>query len=152
MCDNNENTFKAYYYSALSDEEDTMDLNKIGTHKRTSKNINEFFESTHKKRKVKTSSTVGQAVNGGISYLSTNEDDFITASHLIKIEVYELQKLKKIPATEHWKHADVRVKYYTRNGENDSHFINTKDVIYNITKEIAEKSECKKYFFSNENK
>ncbi|GBP12437.1 hypothetical protein EVAR_75848_1 [Eumeta japonica] len=84
MCDNNENTFKAYYYSALSDEEDTMDLNKIGTHKRTSKNINEFFESTHKKRKVKTSSTVGQAVNGGISYLSTNEDDFITASHLIK--------------------------------------------------------------------
>ncbi|GBP22440.1 NPC intracellular cholesterol transporter 1 [Eumeta japonica] len=108
MCVNNENTFKAYYYSALSDEEDTMDPNKIGTHKRTSKSINEFFESTHKKGKAKTSSTVGQAVNGGISYLSTNGDDFITASHLIKIEVYELQKLKKIPPTELWKHADIQ--------------------------------------------
>ncbi|GBP61035.1 hypothetical protein EVAR_51167_1 [Eumeta japonica] len=34
MCDNNENTSKAYYYRTLPDEEDTMELNKIGTHKK----------------------------------------------------------------------------------------------------------------------
>lgn len=145
---------KNYFYNALSDEEeeDTMHLSKIQpTRKRQTKSIDEFFEEIqNKKKKAKVSSTVGQAVNGGVAYVSTNEDDLANASHLVKIEVYEQKKLKKIPPTDHWKHANVRVKYYVKNCENDSKYHTIKDIIYNITKEIVDHAECKKYFFSND--
>lgn len=112
-------------------------------------NIDIFFEQPKAKRKKTESSTVGQSCKGGgVSYLSTNNEDGNNSTHLMKIEIYDLKKLAKVPINERWKHADVRVKYYVQEKDN-KHYRQAKDVIYSITKEIAESGDCKKYHFGS---
>ncbi|XP_045780936.1 uncharacterized protein LOC123878003 [Maniola jurtina] len=102
-CNSQENnTYKQYYFPANLVEEETQNL--LIDHempskkmKRKSENIDIFFESSPK-NKNKTSSTVARAnKDGSISYISTNSNDGATATHLIKLEVYDLKKLAKIP-------------------------------------------------------
>lgn len=110
--------------------------------------IDQFFDIPKiKKQKTTQSSTVGQARNGGVSYLSSNANDAANATHLIKLEVYELKKLTKVSPSNHWKHADVRVKYYAKN--TDSIYDRSKELIYDITKNVSQSQDCKKYFFDN---
>ncbi|RVE41968.1 hypothetical protein evm_013377 [Chilo suppressalis] len=146
------NTFKHYYFP-LSESEGSCETSilKNKTLKRTASNasINEFFdEAKPKKTQKKTSSTVGRAQKcGNTAYISTNMDDAAGSTHLIKIEVYDLRKLAKIPNSEHWKHADVCVKYYSK--DSDKNYNQNKELIYSITKDIANIKDCKKYFFKN---
>lgn len=144
------NTFKSYYYPSDVEDDSFIHKNEHSNNSRKRTNSNEidvFFEEANKKKR-KTSSTVARAYNDGVSYISTNQDDLNHASHLIKIEVYNLKKLAKIPTNHHWKHADVRLKYYTKANENQN-FERTKNAIFHITKEISEANECKKYFIKN---
>lgn len=154
------NLNKNYYCSTLSDDEEEtsptpavpLSLINNGNRKRGNKCIDGFFENVNNKKKKATiqSSTVGRAVSGGTSYISTSKNDGAKSSHLIKIEVYDLKRLEKISPLEYWKHASVRIKYYA---ERDSkHFDSASTLIYDITKEIASSKDCKKYFFASENK
>lgn len=155
FADDNENTYKQYYYSPLSPqhEEESDDIVVINTDdggKRKSQPIDQFFEVTPKiKRKKLLSSTVARAARDGVSYISTNSDDGDQATHLIKIEMYDMKKLSKIPISDHWKHATTRIKYYVKNNK-DSIYDNTNGLVYNITKTIAESEKVKKYFFNND--
>lgn len=92
---------------------------------------------------------MSQATAEGVAFIKSNQDDGAYASHLIKIEVYDMEKIKKIPPTEQWKHADVRVKYYA-NSEDDENVQKSRDVIYNITKQLAAKSDCANFVIDNE--
>lgn len=148
------NTFKNYYFATSSDEEAdntlTIAESEQKSHKRTGSHncIDQFFDIPKvKKQKKAQSSTVGQARNGGVSYLSTNANDAANATHLIKIEVYELKKLATVLPNNHWKHADLRVKYYTK--VTDNIYNRNKELIYDITKNISQSQDCKKYFFDN---
>lgn len=107
------------------------------------------MESKIKKKKL-LSSTVARAARDGVSYISTNSDDGDQATHLIKIEMYDMKKLCKIPTNDHWKHATTRIKYYVKNNNKDSIYDNTNALVYNITKTIAESEKVKKYFFNND--
>lgn len=147
------NTFKSYYFAASSDEEtdDRLIITKPKSLKRAASNnsINKFFdEPKTKKPKKGQSSTVGQTREGGMAYISTNTNDAATATHLIKLQVYDLKKLAKVPVNKHWKNADVYVKHYTKTA--DSVYNHAMDLIYNITKEVAESPDCRKYFFNDE--
>lgn len=148
------NTFKSYYFAASSDEEadDRLITTKSSKSlKRSDSNscINKFFDEPKTKKPNKgQSSTVGQTRDGGMAYISTNTNDAGTATHLIKLQVYDLKKLAKVPANKHWKYADVHVKYYTKT--TDRIYEHSKELIYNITKDVAESQECRKYFFNNE--
>ncbi|CAG4997014.1 unnamed protein product [Parnassius apollo] len=141
-----ENTYK--YYSPLSPQEETDDIvinnNTCDGGKRKSQSIDHFFEaeSNIKKRKL-LSSSVARAARDGVSYISTNSDDGDQATHLIKIEMYDMKKLSKIPTTDHWKHASTRIKYYVKTNK-DSIYDNTNALVYNITKTIAESEKVKK--------
>lgn len=144
-----ENTYK-YYYSPLSPQEESDNIVINNGEKRKSQSIDHFFEAQSKIRKRKLlSSTVARAARDGVSYISTNSDDGDQATHLIKIEIYDMKKLCKIPTTDHWKHASTRIKYYVKNN-NDSIYDNTNALVYNITKTIAESEKVKKYFFNND--
>ena len=149
--DNDEHTYKQYYYSPLSPqptEEESGDT--CGPRKMKSQAIDKFFELAPKSKKRKlVSSTVARMVRDGVSYISTNTEDAEQATHLIKIEVYDMKKLSKIPTTEHWKHATTRIKYYVKNS-NDAIYDNTNSLVYNITETIAESEKVKKYFFNND--
>lgn len=134
-----ENTFKQYYYP-LSDEE-------LSQYKKNEESIDDFFEEP-KKKKTKHSSTVGRSGKDCISYISTNKDDGSSATHLIKIDIYDMRKLENIPTSEHWKHADVRLKYYTK-PHNDKYHKAIRGLIYSITKEVSTTPECKKYSFKH---
>ncbi|KAG7301651.1 hypothetical protein JYU34_003589 [Plutella xylostella] len=137
---------KNYYYPSPSDDEILSPslLLKKPT-KRIHENIDSYFETPSKKSKSKTlSSTVGRAACGGISYISTNEDDGSKASHLIKIEMYDMKKLKDLPPSEHWKKADMRIKLYCTSDHILFH--DTNQLMFSITKQIATKTDCKKYF------
>ncbi len=92
---------------------------------------------------------MARAVKDGVSYISTNSDDGDQATHLIKIEMYDMKKLSKIPTSDHWKHATTRIKYYVKDYK-DSIYDNTNGLVYNITKTIAESEKVKKYFFNND--
>lgn len=152
----NDYQFQNYYRPIdLSDDENNDSIvlkNKKNTLKRGSNNsIESFFEKSKKKKKTSLASTIAQADGEGTSCISVSMDDGSTPSHLVKIELYEMKKLKDIAPTDYWKHAAVRVKYYAQS-EGDTHYQNTRDVIYNITKLIAGKKDCKKYFFETDNK
>ncbi|CAH0699699.1 unnamed protein product [Spodoptera exigua] len=155
FADDNVNTYKQYYYSPLSpqheEESDDIVVNNTGDGgKRKSQPIDTFFEVAPKiKRRKLLSSTVARAVKDGVSYISTNSDDGGQATHLIKIEMYDMKKLSKIPTSDHWKHATTRIKYYVKNYK-DSIYDNTNGLVYNITKTIAESEKVKKYFFNND--
>lgn len=154
------NTFKQFYYNTVSDEEDTTNcvpyyLAKKSICKRprsSLSNIDEFFpEEPPKKKKAKNSSNVGRMnKEGGTSYISTNTDDGVNATHLIKIDVFDVKKLCKIPPVQHWKHADVRVKYYCKE-LNNKNYESVKKIVYQITKEISESEDSKVYSFKNNN-
>lgn len=150
-----ENTFKHYYfpekYNDPSDDEDTPapKVLKALANKRNN-SILGFFEKRKKKKIAKRSSTVSQATEEGVAFIKSNQDDGAYASHLIKIEVYDMMKIKNIPPTEHWKHAEVRVKYYAHS-EVDDHVQKARDVIYDITKQLAAKSDCVNFVLDNEN-
>ncbi|CAH0703037.1 unnamed protein product [Spodoptera exigua] len=154
FADDNVNTYKQYYYSPLSpqheEESDDIVVNNTGDDgKRKSQPIDTFFEVAPKiKRRKLLSSTVARAVKDSVSYISTNSDDGGQAMHLIKIEMYDMKKLSKIPTSDHWKHATTRIKYYVKNYK-DSIYDNTNGLVYNITKTIAESEKVKKYFFNN---
>ncbi|XP_045501164.1 uncharacterized protein LOC123698548 [Colias croceus] len=150
-----ENTYKLCYYSPLSpqNEEESDDIivnNTDDGGKRKLQSIDQFFEVAPKiKRKKLLSSTVARAARDGVSYISTNSDDGDQAMHLIKIEMYDMKKLSKIPTSDHWKHATTRIKYYVKKNK-DSIYDNTNALVYNITKTIAEIEKVKKYFFNND--
>lgn len=153
-----ENTFKNYYYpenqEVSSDEEGTVGLKikQAIAKKRPHNSIEGFFERPKKKTKsTKRSSNVSQSATDGVAYLSSGQDDGAYASHLIKIEVYDLEKIRNIAPADHWKHCDVRLKYYTFN-EDDSHLKSARDVIFNITKQLASKENCVKYFIETDKK
>lgn len=144
-------TYKDYYYPTVSDDESLPQpqpkpVRKSEAKKRAN-NIDIFFEKPKKKQATGLTSTVAQSTAGGTNYLASSVVDIPKATHLIKIDVYELKKLRSLPTDQHWKHADVRVKYYTHTEDDDLH-TNAKDLIYKITKQIAEESECRKYFIS----
>lgn len=144
--DYEENTYKQYYFPT-SDDEDTSPY-PIKRDRPNNESLDEFFEEPPKKKKPKIqSSTVGRATKDGMAYISTNEDDGSTATHLIKIEIYEMKKLTNVPQSDHWKHADVRVKYYVNN--KSKHHQRTRQLIYNISKDITKVPDCKKYTFKN---
>ena len=143
-------TFKNYYYSNLSgDEAEEVAPMKIQKpkQKRACNDISGFFEKPKKQKKIILSSCVAQSNPEGTSYISTNSDDGSQASHFIKIELYDTKKLNGLPATEYWKNAEVRLKYYVQSERNEL-YESLRDIIYNITKEIAGSSQCKKSYFA----
>lgn len=145
---NEENTYKQYYYGS-DDDIEVLSINgaKRKRNHTSTESLDDLFEIPQIKKK-KLSSTVSRAHGEeGVVYLSTNADDGINSSHLIKIEIYDLKKLSKIPQQQHWKYADVRVKYYADSV--NMNVVNTKKIIYNITKEISNTNNCKKYVFNN---
>ncbi|KAJ0178598.1 hypothetical protein K1T71_005373 [Dendrolimus kikuchii] len=138
-----ENTFKQYYYQTLSDE-DSSNIDNLSIVKDSPKqkrkrdeeeSLDKFFEFSKNKKKKQCSSVSRAQPNGGVAYLSTNREDACSSTHLIKIEVYELKTLAKIPSSEHWKNATIRIKYYT--DDKNKHFESIKKTAYNITKEIS---------------
>lgn len=155
-----ENTFKNFYYpepehdDSGSDEEGTLGfkVKQAIAKKRPANSIESFFEKPQKKVKpVKRSSSVSQSSHTGVAYLSSGKDDAAYASHLIKIEIYDLEKVRNIAPEEHWKHADVRLKSYIST-EQDPQLETVRDVIYNMTKDIASKDTCVKYFINKTKK
>lgn len=152
-------TFKNYYYPENNDEGSDDDEGTLAfkvkqaiAKKRPGNSIDSFFERPKKKPKVaKKSSSVSQSTHSGVAYLSSGQDDGAYASHLIKIEIYDLEKIRNIAPEEQWKHADVRVKLYTHQ-EDDKNLDSTRDVVFNITKELASKDNCVKYFIDNKKK
>lgn len=137
---------KHYYYGHLNDDEVQLDPKplKIQTQKRAN-NIDVFFDKPRKKQATEYSSTVAHSANGGTNYISSRVEDVSKSTHLIKIDVYDMKKLRGVPNDQHWKFADTRIKYYTQT-EDDDHYSNTKELIYKITKHIAAKNDCKKFF------
>lgn len=85
--------------------------------------------------------------NGNTAFVSTNEDDELNSSHLIKIEVYDLKKISKIPTNEHWKNTETRIKLYT--SKTNKNFEPIQRLIFDLTKEICTTENCKKYNFNN---
>lgn len=142
-------SFKNYYFTSLSEDDDIADCNVARSLRK--RNIDSFFEKPKKRKPKVKSSHVSRASGNGVSYVSTNIDDGSTATHLIKIEVYDMKRLKNVPPMEHWKHADVRVKYYVAT-EDDKHYQNAGELIYNITKDVASNAECSKYFIESDGK
>lgn len=149
-----ENTFKNFYYEDNVDEpsdqeEGTLAFKVKKAIAKRPHSIDEFFEKPKKKKLTKKSSSVGRSTSGGISYITSNKDDSADASHLIKIEVYDVNKIKNVAQTEQWKHADVRVKLFTES-EADRNLQSVRDIIYNITKQLATQEECKKFFIDTD--
>lgn len=150
-----ENTFKPYYYATpdeASEEEGTLGVKgkQAIARKRSANDIDRFFEKQKKKLKIKKkSSSVARSSSGGVAYITSNNDEGADASHLIKIEVYDLNKIKNVAPSEQWKLADVRVKYYA-DCEEDKHLQSARDVIFNITKLLASKQDCSNYFIDND--
>ncbi|KAJ2949727.1 hypothetical protein O0L34_g15659 [Tuta absoluta] len=148
------NTFKNYYFAASSDDETENAFTIVESDQKSPKRagsdngIDQFFDTPKiKKQKKVQSSTVGMARNGGVSYISSNTNDAANATHLVKVEVYDLKKLAKVSSNNHWKHADVRAKYYTK--VTDNVYDRSKELIYDITKNVSQSQDCKKYFFDN---
>ncbi|KOB64764.1 Uncharacterized protein OBRU01_22681 [Operophtera brumata] len=52
---------------------------------------------------------LARGLRAGVNALLTNADEGTRSTHLIKIEVYNLQKFHKIAQNEHWKHADFKL-------------------------------------------
>lgn len=141
-------TLKNYYIADSPSDDETRDCVPLKITQNATKRTNDievFFEKPKKKKSAKQSSCVGQSNNGGVAYIATGEDDASNASHLVKIEVYEMSKIRDVPPTDYWKHTDVRVKYYAKS-EDDKHYQTTRDLIYNITKQLSAKRGCAKFF------
>lgn len=154
-----ENTFKNYYYpenqdQPSSDEDGTVGLKirQAIAKKRPANSIDSFFERPKKKTRVlKKSSNVSQSSADGVAYLSSGQDEAGYASHLIKIEVYDMEKIRNVAPADHWKHCDIRLKYYSAS-EDDIHVQSARDVIFNITKQLASKENSVKYFIETDKK
>lgn len=71
--------------------------------------------------------------------MSTNAEDGSNATHLVKIEIYDLKKLSSIPASQHRHHATLKVRYYSK-GANNKNVTKVKNVILSIAEEISENS------------
>lgn len=143
-----EYTMNHYYYDNISDNEsEVIKPLKIHTQKRIS-NIDAFFEKPKKKHAAEYSSTVAKFVKGGTNYISSLVEDASKATHLIKIDVYDMKKLRGVPNDQHWKFAETRIKYYTHT-EEDEHYSDVQELVYKITKHIATKTDCKKYFIAS---
>lgn len=135
-----------------SDSEDSMSLlqpikkRKQAKTSEKNKSIDAFFNRKSPPRVIKTAvcSSVGKPRDNGISYISLPEQT--NATHLIKIELYDLKKLQNLSSDEHWKHAEVRIKYATN--DNDEIKQTCEDIIYDITKNVSENSKCKTYFYN----
>lgn len=108
-------------------------------------NIDNFFDQSKKKKKL--SSSVSRSTDGGTNYLTTNKEDAADATHLVKIEIYDLMKITKVCVDEQWKYADVRAKFYCNNSENI--LKDTKKLVYQITKDVSTTNGSKKYFYKH---
>jgi hypothetical protein len=151
-----ENTFKNFYYPEnhddSTDEEGTVGLKvkQALAKKRPANNIDSFFERPKKKTKAKVkSSNVSKTTSDGVTYLSSGQEDAGYASHLIKIELYDMEKIRNMAPADHWKHCDIRLKYYSCT-DDDSNIQSVRDVIFNITKQLASKENCVKYFIDTD--
>lgn len=146
-----QDTFKSYYFPDTPEEPDdslVVNVKKNNNIKRIN-DIDMFFEKPKKKKKLGVqSSYVSAARDDGVSYISSKEDDALTATHLIKIDVYDMNKIRNIEPINYWKYSDARVKYYVQS-EDDKRYQSTRDVIYNITKTLAGKHNCSKYFIED---
>lgn len=145
-------TMKNYYFPNSSDEE-TLPITKplkVRSLKRAN-DIDTFFEKSKKKQNTGLTSSVAQSTSSSTNYISVGVDEISKATHLVKIDVFDLKKIREVPSEQHWKFADIRVKYYTQT-EDDDHYLNARELIFNITKDIAEKPNCKKYSIDVKNK
>lgn len=140
-------TFKQYYSNLSEDEDTSLKSLKAKKQKRAGNDISAFFEKPKKQKKSISSSCVSQLTPEGTSYITTNSDDGAKASHLIKLELYDMNKLRGVAPTDYWKNAQIRVKYFTHS-EGDELFQNSLDVIYNMTKQVADAAQCKKFFYA----
>ncbi|XP_052741477.1 uncharacterized protein LOC128198741 [Bicyclus anynana] len=137
---------KTFYYPLdLSDEEDNSILNSKKTSTKRNNSIEVFFEKQKKRKKGGNSSSVARACDGGLSYISSGDGESADATRMIKIDVFDMKSLKGISPQDFWKYADLRLKYFVKS-EDDKHYQSTQEIIYGITKQIAEKQGCKKYF------
>lgn len=146
---NEVNTFKQYYYADESSNDLIIDRESPKLKRKREnavENFDELFEVNKNKKKKQSSSVSRAHPEGGLAYITTNTDDGILSTHLIKIEIYDLKKLSKLPAKEHWKHADIKVKYYV--DESHKYYEKTKNIVYQITQEVAKVESCKKMFFN----
>lgn len=148
---NEGNTYKDFYYATLNDE-DTQELEIVSEEPTKRRKSNDsldllFDMPTTKKRKI-LSSTVSRGQRGGGNlFLTTNGDEGARSTHLIKIEVFDMRKISKIPPNEHWKHSEYKIKYYTN--DSNKNYQSTKKNIYNMAQEISAVKTCKKYNFNN---
>lgn len=133
----------------MSDEEATQEImpkNKGLKRQRSNESLDSIFAVSNKSNNKKLSSTVSRAQkDGGTAYISMNADD--GATHLLKIEVYDLKKLTNVQSNQHWKHSNMRIKYYCN--EKDKSYNDVNNIIYNISKQISKAENCKRYFFNN---
>lgn len=148
-----DNTFKQFYYACSDDETQELRIEKdqlpqnMLKRKSSSDSLDTLFEVSKTKKK-KISSTVSHAHReGGNVFISTNEDDGPRSKFMIKIEVFNMQKLNKIPSNEHWKHASYRLKYFAN--ETNQNYESIKKIIFNVTKEIVAVPTSKKVHFNN---
>lgn len=148
----NDYTFKGYYFGDSFDAAEPESSMPLKTKKNFTKrrnNLDVFFERPKQKKKIaKQSSYVGQASGDGISYIASNDDDGLNADYFVKIEIYDMKKIRDIAPINYWKHADLRLKYYV-SSEDDKYYQTTRDLLYNITKHLAEKDGCSKYYVEN---
>lgn len=85
-------------------DEDTSDKLTIDTENLKRKrepeeaNLDIFFNfSQNKKKKLPQCSSVSRSEpNGSVAYLSATSD-MLTSTHLVKIDVYDLKQIEKIP-------------------------------------------------------
>lgn len=128
--------------------DDEEDIQQHTMNKKLKKNFENFFDQsqTNEKRTSSYTCTISKKGNTGVTCLS--KPSGTNVSKLIKIELYDLNCIKNCNPQEQWKHADLRIKhYFNPKKEKIEEAIN--DVIYDITKTIAEDDDCKKYFFGN---
>lgn len=101
--------------------------------------IDDLFEAISKPttRRRKQSSTLERRTKEGKKhYISTKADDGSSATHLIKIEIYDLKKLSQVPVSQRWKYATVKAKYYSK-GVRNKHLKLAKKMLVNMADEIS---------------
>ncbi|KOB61934.1 Beta-xylanase, partial [Operophtera brumata] len=109
-----------YYYAALNDE-DTQELEIVTEEpklkrRKSNDSLDLLFGATTRKL---LSSTVSQGLRADGNAFLINADKGTRSTHLVRIEVYNLLKINKIPPKEYWKHADFKIKFYA-NAQDDA--------------------------------
>lgn len=161
---NNRSAFRSYYVDELEMEEALPCGEPLPKKQCDDHDIIEYplYKNQTKQNYSKLFNTEKDALqaNNGYTCKSTHLNDLddtlsvITCpplsaqnpTHIIKIEIYELDKIEKIPLAEQWKFAERRIKYIT-----DTHDImldEAKSLTFQLTKNIK-KHPQKKYYKLN---